>query len=140
MRGININRLIAGGISAGILVWFCEGAASLLYMDDMTRVMAAHGLSMTMDASMYFLVVIVSLLVGLSLVYFYAACRPRFGPGPKTAFIVAVALWVAGYLVSLIGYQMLHLFPPRMLVLWGSIGLIEMVLAAQLGAWIYREP
>jgi hypothetical protein len=81
----------------------------------------------------------VSLIVGFALVFFYAAARPRFGPGPKTAVIVAVALWVGGYLLNLLGYRMIGLFPAGMLVLWGAIGLVEMILAGILGAWIYRE-
>lgn len=73
------------------------------------------------------------------MVFSYAVARPRFGPGPKTAITVAVALWVGGYLLSLFGYQMLGLFPGRMLVLWGRVGLVEMVLAALVGGWIYLQ-
>ena len=80
-----------------------------------------------------------SLIVGLSLVFFYAVARPRFGPGPKTAVTIAVALWIAGYLVSLLGYHMIGLFPTSMLALWGLVGLIEVIVAAMVGGWIYRE-
>lgn len=65
--------------------------------------------------------------------------RPRFGAGPKTAVIVGVALWLSGYLMSLIGYQMMGLFSQSLLVTWGVVGLVEVVLASILGAWIYRE-
>lgn len=139
MKGINLGRLIGGGVVAGILVWVIEGAASTLYMGDMQAVLEAHGLSMRMDASMWLISIFVSLVVGLNLVFFYAVARPRLGPGPRTAITVAVALWVGGYLLSLLGYQMLGLFPGRMLVLWGAVGLVEMVLAALVGGWIYRE-
>ncbi len=47
--------------------------------------------------------------------------------------------WIGGYLLSLAGYHMLGLFPVRMLVLWGTVGLAEMILAALVGGWIYRE-
>jgi hypothetical protein len=82
---------------------------------------------------------LVSLIVGLTIVFFYAVARPRFGPGPKTAIIVATALFVGGYLVSLLGYQMIGLFPKRLIALWAVIGYIEMVLVALLGGWLYRE-
>jgi hypothetical protein len=72
-------------------------------------------------------------------VFFYAAARPRLGPGPKTATTVAVALWFASYLVSLLGYQMIGLYPKSMLALWGLVGLIELIAAAMVGGWIYRE-
>ena len=37
------------------------------------------------------------------------------------------------------GYQMIGLYPSSMLVMWGSIGLIEMIVATLAGGWIYRE-
>ncbi len=139
MGKINVGRWIAGGLAAGVLVWLIEGAASTLYMEEMQAAMTAHNLSMEMTASTWILSILVSLIGGLIAVFFYAAARPRFGPGPKTAILVAVALFAGGYLLSLAGYLMMGLFPTRLLLIWGSIGLVEMILATLLGAWIYRE-
>lgn len=52
---------------------------------------------------------------------------------------MGVALWIGGHFLALMGYHMLGLFPPGLLVLWGIVGLVEMVLAALLGGVIYRE-
>ena len=71
--------------------------------------------------------------------FFYTACRPRLGPGPKTAVTVASILWLGGYLLSLIGMQMMGLFPNGLIALWGAVGLVEMNLAALLGGYIYKE-
>lgn len=139
MSGINVKRWLAGGVAAGALIWIFEGAASVLYMDDMRQAMEAHGLAMNLTAGTFAISVVVSLIAGLALVFFYAAARPRFGPGPKTAVLIAVALWLGGYFVTILGYQMLGLFPTSMLALWGVVGLVEMILAGVLGAWIYRE-
>ncbi len=139
MGTINVGRLVLGGVVAGIVIWIIEGMASVMYMDEMQAAMESHGLSMDMIAGVFLMTVVVSLLAGLVLVFFYAAARPRFGPGPKTAVIVAVALWVAAVFLSLMGYQMLGLFPDRMLMTWGVIGFVEWNLAALAGAWIYRE-
>lgn len=139
MGGINVGRWLAGGVVAGIVMWLLEGAASMLYMADMEAAMAAHNLSLEMSASVWVLSILVSLLVGLTLVFFYAAARPRLGAGPKTAVLVAVVLWIGSYFVSLVGYQMLGLFPVGLLALWGAVGLVEMILASLAGAWIYRE-
>ena len=139
MKGINAGRWILGGAVAGIIIWIIEGAASVLYMNDMQAALAAHGLTMEMNAGVWVISIAVSLIAGLTLVFFYAAVRPRFGPGPKTAVTVAAALWIGGYLLSLLGYQMLGLYPDRMLVLWGAVGLAEMIVAALVGGWLYRE-
>jgi hypothetical protein len=140
MGGINVGRWIAGGVAAGILIWLVEGAASVLYMEGMTAALETHGLAMDISPALFLITVLVSLVSGLVLVFFYAAARPRFGPGPRTAVIVAVALWLGGYFLSLIGYSMIGLYPNSMIATWGAIGLVEMILASILGAWIYREP
>ena len=139
MSGINVSRWLMGGIVAGIVIWLFEGLASLLYMSDMETILERYGLEMQMTASTWILTVVLSLITGLILVFFYAAVRPRFGPGPKTAVIVAVVLWTGGTLVSLVGYHMVGLYPVTMLALWGLVGLIEMIVAGLIGCRIYRE-
>jgi hypothetical protein len=139
MKGINVGRWIMGGVVAGILIWLLEGAASLLYMADMEAALEAHGLKMEMTASMFAISLVISLIAGLVLTFFYAAARPRFGPGPKTAAIVAIVLWAGGYLITLLGYHTMGLFPATMLALWAIVGFVEMILAALVGGWIYRE-
>jgi hypothetical protein len=139
MGGINWGRVLAGGALAGVVIFAIEGAASMLYMDDMKTAAAAHNLSLEMTGAKWAVPVLVSLLVGIVMVFFYAAARPRFGPGPKTAMIVATGLWLGGYLTSLFGYYCMGLFAGPMLLTWGIVGLVEMNLAAVAGAWLYRE-
>lgn len=139
MGGLNVGRWLGGGLSAGLLIWVFEGAASVLYMDEMEATLAAHDLAMELSPAVMAGTVLVSLIVGLTIVFFYAGVRPRFGPGPKTAALVGVVLWIGGYLVSLVGYGMIGLYSTGLLVTWGLVGLVEMILAALLGGWIYRE-
>lgn len=139
MGGINVGRWLGGGVAAGALIWLAEGAASVLYMADMEAALAAHDLSVELTAGTWAISVLVSLITGLALVFFYAAARPRFGPGPGTAALVAVVLWLSGYVLSILGYAMIDLYPTGMLAAWSVVGLVEMILASILGAWIYRE-
>lgn len=139
MGGINVGRWLAGGIAAGAFMWIVEGLATVLYVEEMQAVLEAHELAMMSEAGALVLSLGVSLIAGLTLIFFYAAARPRFGPGPKTAAIIGVAYWLGAYVLSLLGYRMLGLFPGDMLLLWATVGLVEIVLAAMLGGWIYRE-
>ena len=139
MYGININRWLLGGLVAGVIMWLAEGAASVLYMTDMEAAMAAHGLSMAAGTGTVLISLAVSLIAGLVLVFLYAAARSRFGPGPKTAAKMAVVMWLGGYLLSILGYKMMGLFPDRMLMLWAVVGLAEMIVASIAGAWVYQE-
>jgi heme/copper-type cytochrome/quinol oxidase subunit 2 len=139
MYGINISRWLLGGLVAGVIMWLAEGAASMLYMADMEAAMAAHGLSMVAGTATFLISLAVSLVAGLVLVFLYAAARSRFGPGPKTAAKMAAVMWLGGYLLSILGYKMMGLFPDRMLMLWAGVGLVEMVVASIAGAWVYHE-
>ena len=44
----------------------------------------------------------VNFVFSLSIVLLYAAIRPRFGPGPKTAVLAGVACWILGYAFPLL--------------------------------------
>ncbi len=139
MGGINVGRWLAGGLAAAVVIFALEGVSSVFYLDQMMASLAAVGLDMEMSGSAMAMTVLVSLISGLVLVFFYAAVRPRFGPGPRTAVLVAVVLWFGGYLLSLVGYQMVGIYPTGLLVAWGIVGLVEMIIAALVGGWIYKE-
>lgn len=139
MSKINVSRWLLGGAVAGVIMWIAEGVAGALYMADMEAALTAHNLSMQMGASVFVLSLVASFTAGFVLIFLYAAARPRFGPGPKTAIMVALAMWLGGYVLSLLGYQIMGLFPTSMLALWATIGLVEMCIASLVGGWIYRE-
>jgi hypothetical protein len=94
---------------------------------------------MEMNAGVMMIGLALSLISGLMAAFLYVVARPRFGPGPKTAVIMGVALFVGGFLLTLLGYRMMGLFPGSMLVLWGVISLVECVLATLIAGAIYRE-
>ncbi len=140
MSGINVGRWLAGGLVAAIVIFVLEGALSSLYVDRVTQALAARNITMEMEASTLLWAVVISLLNGLVLIFLYAAARPRFGAGVKTAVIVAVAMALGGGVPTLIGYQMLGLYPSDLLLWWTVQFLAEYIVAAVAGAWVYREP
>jgi len=137
--GINSGRWLAGGIAAAVTTFLLEGVFSQFYMEGMERALADLGLTMDMSGLNWVLAILVNLILGLALVFFYAAARPRFGAGPMTAVKVAVAFWFGGNLIFLIGYNMGGFYPPDLLVMWGIMGLIQMILATLVGGWVYKE-
>lgn len=139
MGGIDTKRWLLGGLAAGVLIWLIEGVASMLYMGDMKTALEPHGLSMEMTAGAFATTVVVSLLAGLTIVFIYAMARARLGPGPRTAVVAGVVFFLGSTLISILGWSMLGLFPSGMLVTWAVVGLVEAVVAALLGGYVYRE-
>ena len=76
---------------------------------------------------------------GLAGVWLYAAIRPRFGAGPRTATIAAIVTWFLAIPVPLLGFLPTGWFGRRFAVLWSIEGLVVMVIAIVVGAWLYRE-
>lgn len=131
--------MILGGAVAGIIIWVLESAISQWYLNPMMNALIAHQLTIQPSARLWVWSILISVLVGLTMVFFYGAVRPRFGPGPTTATLVALAFWLGGYVPALVGYEMIGLYPRRLLYVWGLVGLAEMIVANVVGAWIYRE-
>jgi hypothetical protein len=139
MGSINWQRCVTAGLAAGAVILVVEGVASTLYEEGMLAALAGHELTLPTGARAYAVQAIGCLLTGLALAFFYAAARPRLGPGPKTATIVALVLWLGGVLPMLSGYELIELFPSRMIALWSVIALVELTLGALAGGWVYRE-
>jgi hypothetical protein len=76
---------------------------------------------------------------GIATIWLYAAARPRFGAGPKTAALTGFAYWVVGYALPTLGQIPLGLFPKRLLLITSIVGLVEIVIGSVAGAWLYKE-
>ena len=72
-------------------------------------------------------------------VWLYAAIRPRYGTGAKTALCAGAAVWGLGYLLAAVGPIALHLFPRHIMAIGLAVGLVEVLVGTVAGAWLYRE-
>lgn len=139
MGKINWTRVLTGGLLAGLVINIVEAVSANMYSEEMKMALEAHGLTMSETPLMMVFYVVYGFVWGIAAVWMYAAIRPRFGAGPKTAVLSGVAFWVIGYLLPIIGWSTIGLYSTWMLTYWSIIGLVEMVVATLLGAWIYKE-
>ena len=140
MKGISVRRWLLGGFAAAIVLAALEALVYPVYWQDVQAGLAERGMAANLfSPSGVAVSAAVNIVTGLVVVFFYAAARPRFGPGPRTAALMAVGVWLGGYVVALCAFFLVRLFPGRVLLLWSVIGLVELVLAAVVGAWFYRE-
>jgi hypothetical protein len=77
-------------------------------------------------------------LLGLVVVWLYAAMRPRFGPGPRTAMVAAAAVWFVthAYFAS---YIFLGFFSTGLIGQASFIGLVALFAGAWAGGKVYAE-
>ena len=77
-------------------------------------------------------------VMGIWTMWLYAAIRPRYGPGPKTAAIAGLALWVIGTAADIV-WASFGVIPPAVLVAPLIAALPAIIVAAVVGAWPYKE-
>lgn len=135
---INLTRtFVAGGVAGLVIV-----ASAMLMVPvvgpQWTSALEARNVAPMTDAAMLF-VGLWSVVLGVALVGLYAAVQPRLGPGPRTAAIVSLLVWLLAYFganAGLVAYG----FVPLSLAVVGTLwGLVELVVAGQVGAWVYRD-
>lgn len=139
MGKINWGRVILGGLLAGVVVNLFEGVAGWAFQQEYQAAMTALGKTMEMSPTLMAYFLGFGFVYGIFAVWFYAAVRPRFGPGPRTAACAALAVWFIGYLAPTLGYIMLDLFPAPLMTKALVVGLVETLLGTELGAWLYKE-
>ena len=139
---INTSKVVVGGLAAGVVgnvlgfllfaLWLGPkfeaefAAASPNFAGRM-----ASGMAMAMP-------IITSFVVGFLLVWLYAAMRPRFGPGPKTAIYAALVVWLLGFLFHM-DLWLLGLTSPGTYMLATLAAVIQTIGASWVGAMLYKE-
>lgn len=136
MNKINWSRVLGCGLLAGI-VWIVLGAIVTALLGKNFAALPNNHLGRPTPA---FIAanVIVDLLEGISILWLYAAIRPRYGPGARTAIIAAFAWW---FIVSLGDVTWCSFgFFPASTVIPLMIGTIPAIILATLtGARFYKE-
>ena len=139
MHGIDLKRVALGGAVAGIVIDTGEyilHAHVLRSRWEAAR--AARGLESygsgdaAMSATMVF-------ILGLVLIWTYAAMRTRFGPGARTALRAAFLVWVLAWLWPFLLNVVWDFIPTELFLVGITWALFEVSIAALIGARIYRE-
>src|SRR5713101_9285845 len=139
MGRINFDRLILGGIVAGIvgdiLGYLVDGVMLAPQWAAGMRALGRAEFSVSQNVAFN----IIGLVYGILIVWLYAEIRPRYGAGPKTAVCAGLAVWGLGYLLASVTPIALHLFPRRLMAIGLAVGIVEVLAGTLAGAWLYRE-
>ena len=134
MGKINYSRVLIGGIVAGIIFLLLDVLGFMLMNMDMEAWLTQHGL---VEPPMW-VFYLTDILFGIIAVWLYAAIRPRFGPGWKTAMIAGVFMWVC-FTLAYFGFHMMGLFTQGDYMMTAGWWLIAVLIATPVGAFLYKE-
>ena len=139
MSRINLGRVAIGGLLAGLIINVSEYILNGVLLEaQMNAAMAALN-KPPVNPGMIMWFVLFGFGLGFMLVWTYAALRPRFGAGIKTAICASTLVWGLAYLYPNLFMIIINLFPRDMMVMVTIWGLVEVIVAGIAGAWVYKE-
>lgn len=139
MAKINMGRVILGGLLAGLVLNIGE---FLLNEPILGKQWAAAMEALNrppISGSAIGWYVVISFVLGIAMVWLYAAIRPRYGAGPKTALCTGLAVWFFMWLLGFGTSIVMGLYPTKLVLITVVWGLFEVPIAALAGAWLYKE-
>ncbi len=140
MGKINMSRVLLGGLVAGLIIDVGEGLLNAVVLaEDWRAAMQALNKPSEMSGSTIALFNVLGIVFGVFILWLYAAIRPRYGAGVRTALCAAGAFWFACYLIPSVFQLALDLFPSRMIGIALVWGLVELLIAGVAGAALYKE-
>ncbi len=141
MSKINVGRVVLGGLIAGVVLNIGESVLNAVILADSMKqdFDKLHLPDPTTNQTFLVRVVGITFFLGIAVVYLYAAIRPRFGAGWKTAACAGVLAWFFVYLYA--GYVYVALGVVSMKPYLGGLvwGIVEFAVAAIAGAYFYKE-
>jgi hypothetical protein len=140
MGKINLGRVILGGIVAGIVSDVLDYLVDGKWLGGQWNSgMAALGHT-TMAPNMWISFDLLGILGGIALIWVYAAIRPRYGAGVKTALVAGFAVWFIGTLLPNAGFMYVAGLFSKHLTLYTTLGgLVEVLAGGVVGAALYSE-
>jgi hypothetical protein len=139
---INTGRVVAGGLVAGLVMnvsgFLVQGMLLGKRMEEEMVAVAPTLQGKGMDAGSMTGRVLTQFAVGVLLVWLYAAMRPRFGAGPKTAMYAAFVIWLCGFLFYL-DWLYIGMMSPALYAIVSIAMAITLAIAAWVGGMIYKE-
>jgi hypothetical protein len=139
MGRINFGRVLIGGLVAGVILnvgeWVLNG---MILHDEMQEFFRRCGFPQP-GTNFLIIAIVITFVLGIVIVLGYAAIRPRFGAGPKTAIIAALFAWFGVYVYQNVIALGLGMVPPKLVAIALGWGLIEYILASLAGGALYSE-
>ncbi len=141
MGKINWGRVVLCGLLTGMILGVLEAITLPLVGRDFLAALPSGALLPPWEGGslpVFLFLSILWLVMGIWTMWLYAAIRPRYGPGPKTAAIAGLATVLLGVMVDC-AWASVGLVPPATLVGPVAAGVPVLIIAAVVGAWPYKE-
>jgi hypothetical protein len=137
MTAINWRRVLVCGIVTGVVWSVLSAISTRLLGADFNSAVPGNRL-FAPSAGLAAFLFTVNLAGGIWSMWLYAAIRPRYGATARTAAVAGFSWWVVSSLADAT-WGSFGLVPIKALLRLSAVSLPEMIVAALIGAWHYKE-
>lgn len=139
---INTGKVVVGGLAAGVVANVVGFLLFNLWLgptfkSEINAVASGLGDKGETSSAMIWYV-LGGFVVGLVLAWLYAAMRPRFGPGIKTAMYAGLVVWILGFFFH-IDLWVYGLTTPATYMMATVAALVQTLAAAWVAGMLYKE-
>lgn len=139
---LNTSKVVVGGIAASVvnLALGFVAFGMLLgpkYNAELDAVIPGASAKMASGSNMV-AGLLGQVVIAFVLAWLYAAMRPRFGPGMKTAVFAALPVWISG-MVFYTGYMQMGTMSMNLYLTGAVVSLIITIATAATAGVLYKE-
>ncbi len=141
MGGINGKKVLIAGVAAGVVMVALDMLISgTLFADRWNEAMERLGLPPFTEGGFGDLVIFAGTYViyGIAMAFTYAAIRPRFGAGVRTALIAGAVLWLAAVPI-IVGMATLGVLEWSLVIAASVASLVVALVGGYVAGWLYTE-
>jgi hypothetical protein len=139
---INTKKVLIGGFAAGVVLNVIDYVTNVYILAARMKAESdafKPGMSdQMMQGTKVASYIVMDFVLGLALVWTYAAIRPRFGPGMRTATYAALLFWILS-LIFTSGFMQMGIMSSGLWWTFAFIALVNFLVSASLGARLYSE-
>lgn len=141
MPAINTGKVITGGLVAGVVFNVLDFINQFLILGSD---MQANATRLNIDPAVMNTAgnmiswIIVDFILGFIVIWTYAAIRPRFGPGPKTAVYAALVPYLA-IMAVMFGMSQTGMFGAALFWKMAVLQVVFVIVGTLAGARFYAE-
>lgn len=130
--------ILKAGLIAGMIISLSAVTMVPVVGNEMDLALAKFNLPpLSVGAMVFFFMV--SIALGITLMWLYAAMFPRFNNRKKTIIIAALILWFNGNLLANLSNVVYGFMPVKLTIIGIVWGLGELLIAGLIGIRFYKE-
>jgi hypothetical protein len=140
MAKINLGKVIAGGLAAAVVLIVVDYLVNGVWLAARWGVQTAKlnpSLNM-MSTNSIAGYVVMDFILAMMIVWLYAAIRPRFGPGSRTAMLAALYVWAIAAVFNAM-FVVGGMYSLRLICVSLAGTLVGMLAAGYVGGMMYKE-